>query len=245
MPEQSTNTYPPEEFADILKVDIPIFLVGGQAVNLWALYYYDKTNDLAPFVSHDIDILGDKSTLINLAKKLGVKPHFFPMRPPTNEVGVIMSSDNSGYPIPVEVLSHIHGVKNDELQHPHYSMSLGNSNTIVQIPGPISLLKAKIANVADIPQKGRQDDRHVKILLRLLPWYLKDVYSSVKSKKIKERELLNLLEKLLAIIISNKGKTVLTSLNTDFYSLFSELKPDDGSKIDSFIKKRIVRVKFE
>ena len=94
---------------------------------------------MAPFVSRDVDILGDKSTLIAIAKKMGMKPHFFPMRPPTNEVGVVVLSNNLGQSIPIEVLSYIHGVKNEELQQPHYSMKLGNSNTIVKVPGPISL----------------------------------------------------------------------------------------------------------
>ena len=35
-------------------------LVGGQAINLWALYYENRTKNLAPFVSRDVDILGDR-----------------------------------------------------------------------------------------------------------------------------------------------------------------------------------------
>lgn len=245
MPEKNTNKYSPEEFADILKLDTPLFLVGGQAVNLWALYYHDKTYDLAPFVSHDIDILGDKTTLLDIAKKLKLKPHFFPMRPPTNEIGFIISKNHTGQSIPIEVLDHIHGVKNEELQHPHYSMSIGDSNTIVQVPGPIALLKAKIANVADIPQKDRQDKRHVNIIIRLLSSYLSDVYSSVKNATMKERDFLNLLKKLLEIMTSEKGKKVLTHLNTDFNSVFADLKPEPDSKIDSFITQHLSRVKFE
>jgi hypothetical protein len=40
----------------------PVLLVGGQAVNLWALYHQDCTKQLAPFVSRDVDVLGDRQT---------------------------------------------------------------------------------------------------------------------------------------------------------------------------------------
>ena len=52
MPDKNANgSYSPEELTGILDLDNPLFLVGGQAVNLWALYYHDVTHDLAPFVS--------------------------------------------------------------------------------------------------------------------------------------------------------------------------------------------------
>lgn len=54
---------PPEDFAAVLAANEPLLMVGGQAVNLWALYYRDETKDFAPFVSRDADILGDRDTL--------------------------------------------------------------------------------------------------------------------------------------------------------------------------------------
>jgi hypothetical protein len=242
MPDDNVNRYSPAECADLLKLNPPLFLVGGQAVNLWALYYHDKTYDLAPFVSRDIDILGNKTTLLEIAGKLGVEPHFFPMRPPTNEVGYIVSSNHSGKPIPIEVLTHVHGIKNEELQAPTYSMSIGDSTTTVQVPGPVALLKAKIANTADIPQEGRQDKRHVQILMCLLPAYLDDVYSSVQNFTIKERDFLNLLEKLIEVMTSDKGKRVLGESNADPRAVFDGLNPEIGTKTHSFIKKRLPKI---
>ena len=54
---------PPEDFAGLLATKEPVLLVGGQAVNLWALYYHSHTAELAPFVSRDVDVLGDRETL--------------------------------------------------------------------------------------------------------------------------------------------------------------------------------------
>ncbi len=68
----------------------PLLLVGGQAVNLWALYYQERTVGLTPFVSRDADVLGDRETLKALGKLAGTKPQFFPLRAPSNEVGVVI-----------------------------------------------------------------------------------------------------------------------------------------------------------
>lgn len=57
---------PPAEFVGLLATKDPVLLVGGQAVNLWALYYKSHTADLAPFVSRDVDVLDDRETLTAL-----------------------------------------------------------------------------------------------------------------------------------------------------------------------------------
>ena len=105
MPQLPGDNRPrsPADFAAILATEKPLFLVGGQAVNLWALYYEKRVVSLAPFVSRDVDVLGDRETLIMLAKTAGVKPQFFPLRPPTNEVGIIIATDDHGLPLPVEI----------------------------------------------------------------------------------------------------------------------------------------------
>lgn len=145
----------------------PVLLVGGQAVNLWALYYDSRTADLAPFVSRDVDVLGDRETLELLGKIAGKKPQVFPMKPPSNEVGVVVAQARDGSPLLVEVLRSVHGVTKEELLTPCYTMAIGA--TQVKLPSPIALFQAKLANVADIFQDGRQDARHVQILVKLMP----------------------------------------------------------------------------
>jgi hypothetical protein len=105
MPPLPSNAKPrpPADFAPLLATDEPVLLVGGQAVNLWALYYEARTADLAPFVSRDVDVLGDRETLEALGKVAGTKPQFFPLRPPSNEVGVVIAKDGQGLPLLIEV----------------------------------------------------------------------------------------------------------------------------------------------
>jgi len=232
---------PPGDFAAVLKADEPLFLVGGQAVNLWALYYHERTVDLSPFVSRDVDVLGNRETVSMIARIAGVKPHFFPMRPPTNEVGTVIARSTDGQPLAVEVLSHLHGISNEDLHHPQYTICIGDNGVRVHVPGPIALLQVKIANVADLSQAGRQDKHHVRILARLMPAYLADVQASVSGGRINERDMLNLLEHLLAVVTSKKARRTLKDLETCGRAMFSEIKPA-SSRLQAFMTKRLDRI---
>lgn len=230
---------PPADFAPLLATPDPVLLVGGQAVNLWALYYETRTADLAPFVSRDVDVLGDRATLTALGKIAGGKPQFFPLKPPSNEVGVVIARDPHGLPLLIEVLRAVHGISNDELRTPAYSMSLGKAT--VQVPGPIALLQAKIANVADIAQTGRQDARHVLILMQLLPAYLDDLQNAAINGLLEERKLIDFLERLLAIVTATKAQKVFNRLQLTPRALFAELGHNKLPKLLSFLQKRIPR----
>jgi len=230
---------PPEDFAPLLATKEPVLLVGGQAVNLWALYYETRTTGLAPFVSRDVDVLGDRATLEALGKLAGTKPQFFPVRPPTNEVGVVITKDHNGIPLLIEVLRYVHGVSNEELRDPVYTVAVGETH--VQLPGPIALLQAKIANVADIAQTGRQDARHVAILAQVLPAYLEDLQKAVLEGRMGERKLIEFLERLLAVVTAAKARTVLKQLPLDPRALFAGLGHDKLTKLQAFIDKRLPR----
>lgn len=231
---------PPEDFAPLLATPEPVLLVGGQAVNLWALYYEKRTTALAPFVSRAVDVLGDRETLAALGKLAGAKPQFFPLKPPTNEIGVVIARDPTGQPLLIEVLRSVHGVSNDELRQPIYTLALGE--TRVQVPGPIALLQAKIANVADLAQTGRQDARHVAILTQVLPAYLEDLQQAVIAGRTEERTLIELLERLLAVVTTRKARRVLLGLQLEARTLFAGLDPQPSPKLRAFLAKRLPRV---
>jgi hypothetical protein len=241
MPQRSDAApRPPEDFAPLLATKEPVLLVGGQAVNLWALYYEARTVALAPFVSRDVDVLGDRETLEALGKLAGTKPQIFPIRPPTNEVGVVIAKDAGGQPLLIEVLRYVHGVSNEELRDPVYTMALGKTH--VRVPSPIALLQAKIANVADIAQTGRQDARHVAILAQVIPAYLEDLQKAVVEGRTEERKLIEFLERLLAVATAAKARKVLKELQLDARAFFGGLGHVKLSKLRGFLEKRLPRV---
>src|SRR5258708_16866298 len=128
---------PPADFAPLLATTEPVLLVGGQAVSLWALEYQDRAADLAPFVSRDADVLGDRDTLEALGKLAGAKPQFFPLKPPSNEVGVVIAKDVHGSPMQVEVLGQVRGATKAEWREPAYTLAIGASQGTCRCPDPL------------------------------------------------------------------------------------------------------------
>lgn len=133
----------------------------------------------------------------------------------------------------------MHGVNNEDLREPAYTVAV--DETRVQIPGPIALLQAKLANVADIAQAGRQDGRHVLILIRLIPAYLADLEKAVLAGRMDERKFLKLLERLLAIVTGKKAAKVLLDLQLDARALFTDLGDKQLSRLRSFLERRLPR----
>ena len=79
-------------------------------------------------------------------------------------------------------------------------MAVGDGQVQVRVPGPFALFKAKIANVADLTQNGRQDGRHVMILLRLMPAFLQDLEQVTRAGEMEEWRLVEMVEVLLEIL---------------------------------------------
>lgn len=203
------------------------------------MYYETRTADLAPFVSRDVDVLGDRTTLEALGKLAGTKPQFFPLKPPTNEIGVVIAKDQHGLPLLIEVLRYVHGISNEELCDPVYTVALGEIQ--VRLPSPIALLQAKISNVADLSQVGRQDARHVVILVQLLPAYLEELQTAALEGRMEERQLISFLERLLGVVSAPKAKAVLKQLQVDPHTLFSDLGHEKLLKLQAFIDKHLPR----
>lgn len=233
----------PDEFASYLKTPEPVLLVGGQAVNLWALYFGDVTADLAPFVSADADVLGNRETLESLGRIAKTKPQFFPLRPPSNEVGVVTIPGPDGSALLVEVLRSVHGVTEAQLRNPAYLFDLGESQTQVLVPGPVVLLRAKIANAHDLDQTGRQDFRHVRILTRVLPKYfqqLADTASSDTPGALTDRIVVDYAESLLKLLREPKSKKVFSDIGLPRSALFLGLvAPSSLPKFGQFLKIRL------
>lgn len=232
---------PPADFASALATAKPIMLVGGQAVNLWALYYHDRSMEFAPFVSRDADVLGDRATLEELGKLAGVKPQFFPLRPPSNEVGVVIARDSDGLPLLIEVLRYVNGVNNEELREPSYTLAIGERQIRILVPGPIALLKAKLANVVDLKQDGRQDIKHVRILTRIIPAYLEDLRDAAAGARMEERKLIEFLEQLLAVLTASRNRKLFSDLGIDSRQLYGTLNGEGMPKVRAFLEKRLPR----
>lgn len=228
----------PDAYGRGLDLPDPVIVVGGQAVNLWAGNYAKLTEGMGPFVSQDLDVLGDRSVLLAIAKAAKGVPQIFPQRPPTNEVGVVRIQDDEGAPLLIEVLSGVHGVTNEALREPSYLIEI-DERIRVKVPGPIVLLEAKLANAADIPQTDRQDHHHVAILVRLMPGYLNDLMREVLENRLTERHMTDYLEQLLSVLTSAKAKRVLGVMKLDATACFEGWDDAGLKRLIAFRTKRL------
>ena len=232
---------PPEDFTRFLATkDVPV-VVGGQAVNLWAIYYRRATEGLEPFVSRDVDLLGDRKVLEEVAKLAGVKANFFPPKPPSNEVGYVVPPGGSDGPLLIEVLRWVNGVSNEELLKDSVIMGVGPSKVPVRVSSPVYLLKAKLANLASIRQEGRQDAKHVRILCRVIPVYLDQMIRSLRDGVRTERDVVNMLGVLLEIVSSFKSREIFKQLGLEAEDLFRGLPTKDYPKITGFRNHQLAR----
>ena len=103
------------------------------------------------------------------------------------------------------------------------------------------MLQAKIANVADISQAGRQDARHVLILAQLLPAYLRDLQRAAIAGGMTERRLIDYLERSLGLVTTAKARKVLIGLGVDPAGWFAGFRNEEPPRLAMFLDKRLPR----
>jgi hypothetical protein len=208
MPEERPATVF-SDVADVVSVktddQLPM-VVGGHAVNIWALAYSARLGfqlaPYAPFTTKDLDLWGPKEILDNLAQKYGVKITLSPPRSPG--IGYVVIPKGA-LQLKVELLTGVNGIRRIEEQN---GVQLNILGTKVRVLDAISCLKAKIANAADIDQSGRQDVKHVKIMKLCAREFAIDMIAQGNQGQISERLAINYLEDLRETIVSPKAELV-------------------------------------
>jgi hypothetical protein len=172
-------------------------VVGGQAVNLWAISYLNrKDSDLraAAYGSKDLDILADKKVIDHLKTVPGwvFKPNS-PRNWLDSRQGFLHGTSEDGRKLLVEVLHSVHGLEKTDLARVETVEHRGYHYRLLD---PVVMLKAKAANVRDLKQDDtppRHDRLHLQLIARCVPLYLRDVHRAAMSHPSIERESLNVI----------------------------------------------------
>jgi hypothetical protein len=158
----------PAAFAAVLSDPAQPLIVGGQAVNLWAEIYVPSETELRPFepfVSKDADIHGDRSLAEILHRRTGWSCQFFDEpRQPAVAILTKTSDTDPATILRVEVLRSVHGVGSEDLNR-NLSREI-RPGALYRVPDPFVLLKAKLADVAQLSVEKRPQDLK---LPRILP----------------------------------------------------------------------------
>jgi hypothetical protein len=216
MPEERPATAF-SDVADVVSVktddQLPM-VVGGHAVNIWALAYSSRLDlqlrPYAPFTTKDLDLWGPRKILDSLAQKYNVPVTLSPPRSPG--IGYVVIPKGA-LQLKVELLSGVNGLRRIEEQN---GVQLHILGTKVRVLDAISCLKAKIANVADIDQSRRQDVKHVKIMKLCAREFAVDMIDQGNRGRISERLAINYLENLRETVTSPKAELATTKWGITF-----------------------------
>lgn len=235
-----------QEFGNVLGTliegSLPL-VVGGHAVNLWALVFKEQigaelqANELLPLTSKDLDLYGSGGLLAKLAEKFKVRPVINrEIRSPV--IGLIYVNI-AGKERKIEVLRDVRGVSAVELSKDWLQVQFDEYDA--RVPLPTVLLKGKMANVVQINQSDRNDVKHVKILLLVAREYLSQVVDHVESGKLEPRIGIKALEDVLAVTRTEDALKCNRTYGIDLRSAWPRdvLAKAKNEKIRNFVKFRL------
>lgn len=173
--DDSEEPLGPHDFPELLRAFEPLLddhnaaIVGGQALNVWATYYYDEARDelaaFAPYTSKDIDYYGTKEAAEALARVLQGEvqvpdPHD---QTPQTAVAVVKLAGRSRQ---IDFLGTLAGVPRRVIHGNLATVDLEwaadeDTGTRVRLLNPLPILMSRAGNIVTL---RRRDDRSVRQL---------------------------------------------------------------------------------
>jgi hypothetical protein len=231
------------DFADVLlpqdRLGRPV-VVGGHAVNLWASYFLaagcSPLAEFLPFTSKDLDFVGTVEQLEALHRRFsGTKKMGQPRSP---VVGRLELPFRDGVRI-VELLHTVKGLSFEELKR-HIDITVVGMTARVLLPQIV--LKAKIENSATIDQEGRNDVKHVAMMIRCNRAFIRELLESAREEQVTQRQVVNVLEEVRSIILSPMAVRATALWGFDFTAVWpmDELAGCGMEKIEKFTRMRLM-----
>lgn len=242
-------TSPPEssdtqigEFARIIQTKVggefPL-IVGGHAVNLWALAYRSRLGPaieaFLPFTSKDLDLFGTRALLNELHREFGGEKRLADPRGPV--IGLI-ETILDGRLRKIEVLHTLRGLRPEDIKD---AVPLDVGPLTARVLSPQKLLKAKIGNAATLDQQDRNDVKHLRMILLCLREFIADFAAGVQAGKIAPRTLVNLLEETRSTISSAEASRAASLWQIEFSAVWpiERLSALHNDKVGRFLARRL------
>lgn len=198
----------PEDLRDVLialqAADLDAIVVGGQAVNLWAYQYFDaipQLTELLPFASEDLDFYGGRVEAMLCHDVLGGQITLNRDFDPSPNAGVVLV-DWQNRKLRIDILASIYGLNDAEIDSTA-QLFIGKgalSNVSIKVLHPVLCLEGKLRCLRGLPQQGRQDLKHVKILLLCIHVFLSQI-----CQQFGPRSGLKLLERVMGSTLREDG----------------------------------------
>ena len=178
-------------------------LVGGQAVNLWACRYERDAlpwRELRPYTSRDLDYHGGLAEARQAMRILHARGQLNSGSDPSPNAGVLVVSLPDGRTLLVDILTGVFGLSAAEVERTAVTWSGIGALAGLQlwVIHPLLLAEGKAAALRRLPQAGRQDAKHLRILTLVLHEWLREQISA-------PRVLFRAVERLAATAASPDG----------------------------------------
>ncbi len=182
----------PEEVREILlklqEGALDIVLVGGQAVNFWAVRY--ATDDELwtrhrPFTSTDIDFLGSRRDVKVMASLLGGRAIVNEDMDGSPNAGIVLVPHRGGN-LRIDVLGSVFGLDSAEVARDalEFVGTQDLAGVRLQVMDPFMALEGKLASLQGLDQSGRQDCKHVKLCLLIIGEFLKESWNVFDDRRL-------------------------------------------------------------
>ncbi|BAU15488.1 hypothetical protein LEP3755_60470 [Leptolyngbya sp. NIES-3755] len=186
------------------QAEINLVIVGGQAINLWAMQYYQPTPEwdkLQPFASLDLDLFGGRLEAGQcsevLSGTLTLAKNFDPS--PNADVVILNWQDR---PFRIDILSSVYGLNDTEIVNTALPFLGTDSLSGVQLKvlHPLLCLESKLKCLRSLDQTARQDEKHVRLAVLILRAFLTSQLANQST-----RSLLNAIERIADNIWTDAG----------------------------------------
>ena len=161
-------------------------IVGGQAVNLWAMKFEGRHLSLKayrPYTSRDLDFYGGRVEAKRLLAILGGRGKLNDGTDPSPNAAVLEVLIEGRGGLVIDVLTGVFGVSSSELSRTAVAWTPRESgiDCELSVMHPLLLLESKLACLRGLSQQGRQDQKHCQMMLLVIHAWLADQSSQPRS----------------------------------------------------------------
>lgn len=191
-------------FLDLQAANLDAVVVGGQAVNLWATQYCDRSPQLReflPFASEDLDFYGGRIEVLNCRDALQGEARLNRDFDPSPNSGLVLVKSKD-MDLRIDFLASVYGLNDAEIDNTAIPFSGQNelAGINIKVLHPVLCLEGKLRSLRGLPQQGRQDLKHAKMSILCVKEFSKDL-----CKLTEARSGLKLVERVLGNALREDG----------------------------------------
>jgi hypothetical protein len=223
--------------------ELPL-LVGGHAVNLWALIYRMRIGSALdqwlPLTSKDLDLFGSLALLEGMKNRFGGEYRLSGPRSPV--VGQLVVN-LAGVDRQIDVLREVFGLRRQMLakEADTLEINVGGEAHAIRVLPIVPLFQAKVANLAALDQANRNDFKHVHLMLMVVREYLAESIEAVESGEVHSRPVIVQLELVRKVITDPAAIKCTVSHGVDFSGIWPRVLLAEAKdlRLQNFVKHRL------